>query len=120
MVVNIMNDILELGMLILIFIGILLLTYFVTRQMAGFNKHMMYNKNMKIVEVVQLTQGQYLYLVKIGEEIHLIGSAQKGNISYCTKIEDLNLKFEEKPEMNFANQLSYFMKGNKRDETKDE
>ncbi len=43
-----MNDILELGMLILIFIGILLLTYFVTKQMAGFNKQMVKIKICKL------------------------------------------------------------------------
>ncbi len=75
---------------------------------------------MQIVEVIQLAQGQYLYLVKIGEEVHLIGNTQKGNISYCTKIEDLDLKVEQKPEVNFTDQLNYFMKGKKRDETKEE
>ena len=71
---NIMfKEILELIFLCIIFIGVLWLTYFVTKKIGTANQNMHVNKNMKIIEVLPLMQGQYLYIVKVGEGYYLIG-----------------------------------------------
>lgn len=101
----------ELVLLIFIFIGILALTYFVTKKMATFNKQMAFNKNMEIIEVLQLMQGQYLYIVKVGTQYHLIGSTQKGSICYCTVLEKQQLDLNEVKVKTFSEQLGHFMKG---------
>lgn len=110
------KDMLELVLLILIFMGILALTYFVTKKMATFNKRMAFNKNMEIIEVLQLMQGQYLYIVKIGDEYHLIGSTQKGGICYCSSLKEEQLNLEQAKIKPFGEQLSHFMKGKQVDE----
>ncbi len=116
MVINMMNDILEIVILILIFIGVLALTYFATKKIAMLNSGINYNKNMKIIETIQLVQGQYLYIVEIGGEYHLIGSSQKGNICYCTNIDGQLLNLEEHITPNFKEQLSILMKGKQKNE----
>lgn len=113
------KDMFELVLLILIFVGILALTYVVTKKMATFNKRMAFNKNMEIIEVLQLMQGQYLYIVKIGEAYHLIGSTQKGSICYCTSLEADQLNLEQVITKSFSEQLSHFMKGKQVDEHED-
>ena len=90
-----MDAVLELLMLIIIFIGILGLTYIVTKKMAMMNRRMHFNKNMEVVEVLQLAQGQYLYIIKVGETYHLIGSTQKGGICYCHSLEEQTLDLKE-------------------------
>ncbi|WP_330389646.1 flagellar biosynthetic protein FliO [Cellulosilyticum sp. I15G10I2] len=97
-------------MLIFIFIGVLLLTYFVTKKMAEFNKKVVSNKNMKVAEVLQLGQGQYLFIVKIGNEYHLIGAA-KESVNYCIKLDEDNLNFEVPEQKFFHEYLNQFMKG---------
>ena len=113
------KDMLELVLLILIFVGILALTYFVTKKMATFNKRMAFNKNMEVIEVLQLMQGQYLYIVKVGNEYHLIGSTQKGSICYCTSLKEEQLNLEQVITKSFGEQLSHLMKGKQVDEHED-
>lgn len=110
------KEMFELVLLILIFIGILALTYFVTKKMASFNKRMAFNKNMEIIEVLQLMQGQYLYIIKVGDEYHLIGSSQKGNMCYCTSLKSEQLDLEQVKAKSFSEQLSHLMKGKQVDE----
>ena len=108
---NMIKEMFEIVLLIFIFIGILALTYFVTKKMASFNKQMGFNKNMEMIEVIQLMQGQYLYIVKVGTQYHLIGSTQKGSICYCTRLEENELDLQEVKMTTFREQLSQFMKG---------
>ena len=110
----------ELVLLILIFLGILALTYFVTKKMALFNKRMAHHKNMEVIEVLQLMQGQYLYIVKIGSEYHLIGSSQKGNICYCTQLDEEGFNFDQIATKSFGDQLSHLMKGRQVNEHENE
>ena len=114
------NDILELALLILIFIGVLAMTYFVTKKIGMLNRNINNNKNMKIIETMQIAQGQYLYIIEIGSEFHLVASSQKGPISYCTKIDGELLNLEEHMIPNFKEQLSTLMKGKQKDEDKKE
>ena len=116
MVINMTKDILELGVLILIFIGVLGLTYLVTKKIALLNNSFNYNKNMKIIETIQISQGQYLYIIEVGNEYHLIGSSHKGNICYCTNIDGEKLNLEEHITPNFKEQLSILMKGKQKNE----
>lgn len=106
-----MDAFLELIMLIGIFVGVLALTYFVTQKIAMMNKKMVFNKNMQIMEVLQVAQGQYLYIVKVGEAYHLIGSTQKGGMNYCTQLEGDKLQFDGTTPKSFQEQLSQFVKG---------
>lgn len=104
------NIFFEIILLISIFIGVLGLTYVITKKMAQLNKRMTFNKNMKIIEVLQLGQGQYLYIVQIGASYHVIGSSNKGNISYCTELKADDLTFEEIVPASFKEQLGHLMK----------
>ena len=111
--------ILEFLLLLLIFIGVLALTYFVTKKMAVLNKNMTHNTNMKVIETIQISQGQYLYIVEIGGEFHLIGNSQKGHICYCTKLDKGSLNLEENITSGFKEQLSILMKGKQNNEVKE-
>ncbi len=104
-------DLLELVLLVVIFLGILALAYFATRKMAMMNKRMAFNKNMEVIEVLQLTQGNYLYIIKVGKEYHLMGSTQKGNICYCQRIDEEQLDLEKVVQPSFEAYFKHFMKG---------
>jgi len=105
-----MQSFLEMGFLLIIFIGVLVLTYFATKKMASFSKKMAFNKNMNVVEVLQLAQGQYLFIVKVGGEYHLIGAA-KESVNYCIKLDENQLNLEVPEQKHFQEYLSQFMKG---------
>ncbi len=108
-----MKDILDIILLLIIFAGILVLTYYVTQKMAIMNKKMNFNKNMEIVEVLQVNVGNYIYIIKVGDSYHLFTGGQKQGLNYCRQIEEKELQFKEVAAVSFAEQLSHFVKGKK-------
>lgn len=112
------KEILELIVLAAIFIGVLGLTYFVTKKLGSMNKQMSFNKNMQIVEVISLMQGQYLYIVKVGGTYQLIGCSQKGTMTYLKEIDPAGIQFEEIKNMPFQESFRNIMKGKQHDDSK--
>ena len=108
---NMFSEILELVFLCIVFVGVLYLTYFVTRKVGMANKKMSLNKNMEIIEVLPLMQGQYLYIVKVGEGYYLMGCAQKGNMTYLKELDAGQLSLEENKGTSFQEHFMQFMKG---------
>ncbi|MBE6021744.1 MAG: hypothetical protein E7231_00765 [Cellulosilyticum sp.] len=108
---NMFKEILELGFLCIVFGGVLWLTYFATKKIGTANKKMYFNKNMEIIEVMSLMQGQYLYIVKVGGSYHLMGCAQKGNMTYLKELDENQLNLEENIGTSFQEHFIQFMKG---------
>ena len=108
---NMFKEMLEMLFLCMVFIGVLGLTYFVTRKIGGFSKQMNVNKNMKIIEILPLMQGQYLYIVKIGKGYHLMGCAQKGSITYLKELDTNEIDLEEIKSRSFQEYFGDMMKG---------
>ena len=110
-----MKDVLDVILLIIMFIGILALTYFVTQKMAMMSKKMYFNKNMQIIEVLQVGIGNYIYIIKIGESYHLFAGGQKQGLQYCGEIDENSINTQEVEQMSFGEQLTHLMKGKKVD-----
>ena len=108
---NMFKEILDLIFLCIVFVGILALTYFATKKVGMLNKKLGFHKNMEIIEALPLTQGQYLYIVKVGTSYYLMGCAQKGNITYLKELDSKELIFQDKENISFQEQFRHFMKG---------
>ncbi len=81
-----MNDILQVLFLFITFLGVLALSYVVTRKIGSYNKKTFRNKKMQVIEVLSLNQGNYVYLVKAEDEYVLLGSSKQG-VNYITSID---------------------------------
>lgn len=116
-----LQDIIELIVVLIIFLGVLGASYFVTKKLATFNRKMGANKNMEIIEVLPLMQGQYLYIVKVTNRYFVIGCSQKGNITYINEIEESELILNKESAVSFQEQFMHIMKGKqvKEDENKE-
>ncbi len=101
------ESLLQLASLIMIFAGILVLTYWVTKKLAQVKQGTMLNKNMKVVESTVIGPGQYLHIVKVGTGYHLIG-ATKEHLTYCQQLDETTLNLEEVPFKSFKEQLAQF------------
>lgn len=108
---NMFKEILELIFLCIVFIGVLGLTYFVTKKVGTLNKKIGFHRNMEIIEVLPLIQGQYLCIVKVGTCYYLIGCAQKGNMTYLKELDSNELIFQDRENVSFQEQFMHFMKG---------
>lgn len=104
-----MEAIIEIITLLVIFIGILVLAYIGTKKIADIKQGGALRKNLQIVEVLPLATGQYLYIVKIGQEYHLF-SGTKEMISHCFKIDEENLDLSYSEIAPFNEYLKKFMK----------
>nr|WP_302595211.1 flagellar biosynthetic protein FliO [uncultured Cellulosilyticum sp.] len=107
------KDIFDIILLLIVFAGILALTYYVTQKMAMMSKKMHFNKNMEIVEVLQVGGANYIYIIKVGNAYHLFAGGQKQGLNYCRQIDEKELQFKEVASVSFAEQLSHFVKGKK-------
>lgn len=96
---------LEVIMLLGVFIGVLALTYIVTKKIASIKQGTMKQKNMRIIEVLPLAQNQYIYIMQVGKSYHLFTSSKDG-LRYCRELDESNLQLEEITEQTFGKYLS--------------
>lgn len=115
---NMLGEMLELVFLCLVFIGVLGLTYFVTKKIGMINKKMNFNRNIEIIEMLPIMQGQYLCIIKVGTGYHLVGCSQKGQMVYLKELSSEQLDLREIKHESFQEQFIQLVKG--KQETKDE
>ncbi|MHC1750495.1 MAG: flagellar biosynthetic protein FliO [Cellulosilyticaceae bacterium] len=111
----------EMLTLILVFGIVLFLAYIITKKMAVLKQGASYNKNLQIVEVLSLAPGQHLYIVKIGEEYHLM-SGTKERLNYCIPLDKEKLCLEQPEQKPFEHYMRELTKdlGKGKREKKDE
>ncbi len=92
------EDFLKLLVSLLIFAGVLALTYFTTRYIAKLQRTRYTDGNISVVECQSLAANKNLYLVKIGEEYYTLATG-KDTVSVIGKVDSSGLKLpEENPE----------------------
>ena len=92
------EDFLKLFVAVLIFAGVLALTYFTTRYIARIQRTRYVNGNISVLECQQLAVNKNLYLVKIGEEYYALATG-KDTVSVIGKVDSSGLKLpEENPD----------------------
>ncbi|MDA3732600.1 flagellar biosynthetic protein FliO [Niameybacter massiliensis] len=101
------SAVVELVTLVIIFVGVLALTYFVTKKIAQVKQGGQKTKNLQMIEVLQIGQGQCLSIVRTGKTYHLIGSTKEG-ISYCKELDPNDLQLDAYKESSFNEYLAHF------------
>ncbi|OOB77517.1 MAG: hypothetical protein ATN33_08100 [Epulopiscium sp. Nele67-Bin001] len=85
----------ELTFFLVSFIVVVLTALYFTKGFTRFKMQGVGQKNMQIIEALPIAFNQYLYIVRIGEDYHLL-SGTKEKLNYCTKLDDINIKLQEK------------------------
>ncbi|ONI46347.1 hypothetical protein AN640_00820 [Candidatus Epulonipiscium fishelsonii] len=85
------------------------MAYFSTRKIGqmkfGPNRG---HKNLQIVEALPISVGQYIYIVRVGSDYHLM-TMTKEQINYCIKLDESKLDLNE-IEPQFDKYLKKFIK----------
>ena len=55
---------------LIIFIGVLALTYFTTRWVASYQKGKMMSGNIQVLETFKITQNKYIQIIRIGDHLY--------------------------------------------------
>lgn len=76
---------------LLIFVFVLIITYFTTKWIAGYQKSKSFNKNLRIIETLRLAQNKYIQIIEAGE-VYLVVGIGKDEITMLTTLtkEQLN------------------------------
>lgn len=86
---------------IFLFIVILVLTYFTTRFIAGYQKNHSVNTNIESVEVMRLSPSQYVQIIRIGQKYVAIAVSKDSIEKLCElSSEDVEAISQEVTSMN--------------------
>lgn len=86
-----LNSFLQLLGAILIFLFILVITYFTTKWVGGFQKTQMKGGNLQVIETVRIANNQLLQVVKAGEK-YLVIAVSKERVTMLTELPAEQLK----------------------------
>ena len=79
-----------LGILV-VFILVLVLTYFTTKWIASYQKGHSYNKNLQVIETLKLTTNKYIQIIEAGD-IYLVVAIGKDEVTFLTQLTKDQLK----------------------------
>ena len=65
---SVFNSAIELITVIIIFVFVLLVTYYVTKWIAGYQKEHMRQGNLAITEAIRLPGNKYIEIIRAGED----------------------------------------------------
>jgi len=93
------NSIAQFFTVLLIFVGVLALTYFTTRWVATYQKGKMLSSNINVIETLKITANKYIQIVKIGDKYFAVAIG-KDEIHLIGEISEESLKIPEAQNMN--------------------
>lgn len=97
LILSSLDSFIQLITVLVIFIFVLIITYFTTRWMAGIQKGRSFNKNLRIIETISAGNNKMISIVQAGEK-YLVVSIGKDEVHYLTE-----LKQEELKDLSFMN-----------------
>lgn len=92
---------------LLIFVGVLALTYFTTRWVASYQKGKMMSGNIQVLETFKITQNKYIQIVRIGEHFYALAIG-KDEITMLGELKEEEIHIQEDtgmPKMDFKQLL---------------
>ena len=75
-----------------IFILVLVVTYFTTRWIAGYQQGKTVQRNLAVVETLKITTNKYIQIIRAGEDEFLVIAVGKEEVHLLTKISKDQLK----------------------------
>ena len=93
---------------LIIFVGVLALTYFTTKWIATYQKGKMMSGNIQVLETLKITQNKYIQIVRVGEHFYAIAIG-KDNMTLLGELSEEEIHIQEDtgmvPNMNFKQLL---------------
>ena len=79
---------------LLLFLFVLLVTYWVTKWTAGYQRSQAANANMEVLETIRLSSNKYVQIVRIGRK-YLAVAICKDTVTMLTEISEQDLVFRD-------------------------
>lgn len=93
---------------LIIFVGVLALTYFTTRWIATYQKGKMMSGNIQVLETLKIAQNKYIQIVRVGNHLYAIAIG-KDSMTLLGELSEDEIHIQEDvgmmPNMNFKQLL---------------
>lgn len=86
-----LDSFVQLITVLIIFVFVLILTYFTTRWMAGIQKGRNFNRNLKIIETISVGNNKMISIVEAGTK-YIVVSIGKDEVNFLTELKEEDLK----------------------------
>lgn len=86
-----LDSFVQLITVLIIFVFVLILTYFTTKWMAGIQKGRSFNKNLRIIETISVGNNKMISIVEAGTK-YIVVSIGKDDVNYLTELKEEELK----------------------------
>lgn len=86
-----LDSFVQLITVLIIFVFVLILTYFTTRWMAGIQKGRSFNRNLKIIETISVGNNKMISIVEAGTK-YIVVSIGKDEVNVLTELKEDELK----------------------------
>jgi flagellar protein FliO/FliZ len=90
----------QLIFVLVVFVGVLGITYYVTKWIAGYQKAQGFNKNLEIVEVLKISSNKYVQIIRAGEDRYFVIALGKDEVVPLGEISSQQLKEIEEAQVN--------------------
>ena len=87
----------QLIFILVVFVGILAMTYYVTKWIAGYQKTQGLNRNLEIIEAIKISGNKYVQIIRAGEDRYFVIALGKDEVVKLGEISASQLK-EIQPE----------------------
>ena len=82
----------QLLVVLIIFVGVLVLTYYTTKWVANYQKTRTHGKNLEIIETMPISTNKYLQLIKVGKSSYFLIGVGKDEITSLGRVEEDDLE----------------------------
>ena len=87
----------QLIFVLFVFVGVLALTAFVTKWIAGYQKTVGANKNLEIVEAIRLSNNKFVQIIRAGEDKYFVVATGKDEVTLLGELSSSQLKELDEP-----------------------
>ena len=87
------ENVVEFIVVLIIFVGVLVLTYYTTRFIANYQKTHIYNKNIEIIETMRIANNKYVQVIRVGKEDYFVVGVGKDEVAPIGQVKSENLDF---------------------------
>ena len=89
-----LNSLIQLIGILVIFIFVLLITYFVTKWIGGYQKQQMSGRSFQVIDTVRIAGGKFVQILKIGE-VYLVIAVGKDEVALLAKLTEGDIGLTE-------------------------
>ncbi len=88
------NAYLQFMTVLILFVFVLMITFWVTKWIAGYQKGRTINTNMELIETFRLTNNKYIQIIRVGQK-YLAVAIGKDSVTMLSEIPEEELHFSE-------------------------